>query len=89
MPSRRRLLSISAKIALRDSPAPFGAGSHPAIDLGGDHDLVPPRKILDGATEDLLAVAKRIALAVSKKLIPASSAFLMNGRLSSSPRLQA
>jgi len=27
--------------------------------------------------------------AVSKKLIPASSAFLMNGRLSSSGRLQA
>ena len=39
MPSRRRLLSISAKIALREDRA-VRAGPHPAVDLGGYHDLV-------------------------------------------------
>jgi hypothetical protein len=45
--------------------------------------------VLDDAAENLLAVAKDWRFAVSKKLIPDWSAFLMNGRLSSSLRLHA
>jgi hypothetical protein len=59
------------------------------MDLGSDDDLVASGEILDGTPENLLAAAERIAFAVSKKLMPASSARLMKGRLSSSPRLQA
>ena len=38
------------------------AGAHPAIDLGGDDDLVAAGEVLDRAAEDLLAVAERIAV---------------------------
>jgi hypothetical protein len=33
---------------------------HPAVHLGGDHDLVAPGEIPDRAAENLLAVAERI-----------------------------
>src|SRR5205823_1997853 len=38
----------------------IGAGTHPAIDLGGNDDLVAAREILDRAAEDFLAAAERI-----------------------------
>src|SRR5436853_2754626 len=40
----------------------IGAGTHPAIDLGSNDDLVAAREILDRAAEDFLAVAERIAV---------------------------
>src|SRR5205823_4415565 len=43
-------------------PGAIGAGTHPAIDFGGDDDLVAAREILDRAAEDFLAVAERIAV---------------------------
>ncbi len=43
-------------------PGSIGAGTHPAINLGGDHDLVAACEILDRAAEDFLAVAERIAV---------------------------
>ena len=70
MPSRRRLASISVKIAFRDRPAPFGPGRIRPDYLGRDHHLVAPGKIADCPAEDLFAGAVGIALAVSKKLIP-------------------
>jgi hypothetical protein len=36
-------------------PGPVGAGTHPAINLGGDHDLVAACEIFDRAGEDFLA----------------------------------
>jgi hypothetical protein len=47
---------------LARQPSAIGAGTHPAIDLGSDDDLVAAREILDRAAEDFLAVAERIAV---------------------------
>ena len=49
-------------IALRDSPCAVRSRAHPAIDLGGDDDLVAAGEILDRAAEDLLAAAERVAV---------------------------
>src|SRR5207237_4944011 len=40
----------------------IGAGTHPAIDLGGNDDLVAAREILDRAAEDFFAAAERISV---------------------------
>ena len=39
-------------------PGAIGAGTHPAIHLGGDDDLVAAREILDRAAEDFFTVAE-------------------------------
>src|SRR5882724_13633340 len=83
MPSRVRLASISTKIALRDSPAPIGARTHAAVNLGRDYHFVAPRKIPNRPAEDLLAVAERVAIggveeidAGFERLLDERSAFL-------------
>ncbi len=43
-------------------PGAVRAGAHPAINLGGDDDLVAAGKLLDCAAEDFLAVAERVAV---------------------------
>ena len=83
--SRRRLLSISARIALRDRPAPFGPFVHA--------DRAPwwrGRSRRDGRTRagprrrSPRSIRRSTTFAVSRKLMPASSACRMNGRLASS-----
>jgi hypothetical protein len=54
VPSRRRLWSISAKIALRDRPEPL-AWAHRVPDLRGDHDVVAVGEILQRPADDLFA----------------------------------
>jgi hypothetical protein len=67
----------------------LGPGAHPAIALGGNDHLVTPREILDRAAEDFFAVAERIAVGGVEEIDPGLERLLDNGRLSSSPRLQA
>jgi hypothetical protein len=47
---------------LARQPSAVGAGTHPAIDLGGDDHLVAAGEILDRAAENFLAAAERIAV---------------------------
>ena len=62
MPSRRQAGVDLGQDRLARQAAAVGARAHRAIDLGGDHDLVAPREILDRAAEDLLAAAEGIAI---------------------------
>ena len=61
------------------------AGAHSVEDLGGDDHFLASSEIVERAAETSSLLPTEYRLAVSKKLMPASSAFLMNGRLSSSP----
>jgi hypothetical protein len=47
---------------LARQPGAIGAGTHPAVNLGGDDDLVAAREILDRAAQDFFTVAERIAV---------------------------
>jgi hypothetical protein len=47
---------------LREKPGAIGAGTHAAVHLGRDDDLVAAREILNRAAEDFFAVAERIAV---------------------------
>src|SRR5437016_11084610 len=67
----------------------IGARPHPAIDLGSDDDLVSSGEILDRTPENLLAAAERIAVRRVEEIDAGFERTLDNGRLSSSPRLQA
>src|SRR5262249_54357332 len=49
-------------------PGTIRAGTHPAINLGGDHNLIATREIPDCAAEDFFAVAKRIAVRGVKEI---------------------
>jgi hypothetical protein len=85
VPSRRRLWSISVMIALRDNPFPLGPGR------------IGWRTLVAITTSSRSAKSRRAfprisslepseyMFAVSNKLMPASSACLISGRLSSSP----
>ena len=68
MPSRRRLASIAVKMALRDRPPPFGPLAHREEHLGGDHDFVAPRKILERLSDDFLGGAVRIGIGGVEKI---------------------
>src|SRR5271166_649371 len=48
----------------------IGAGTHPAIDLGGNDNLFAAREILDSAAEDFFAAAKRIAVRSVEEVDP-------------------
>ena len=61
-------------IALRERPAPLGAVPHPAVDLGGDHDLVTVGELGSARPRNSSLDPSEYTLAVSKKLMPASSA---------------
>ena len=69
---------------LAGETAVVGTVSHGEVDLGRDDDLVAAGKLTQGATDDLLADAREYMSAVSKKLMPTSSARSKNGRLSAS-----
>ena len=87
MPSRRRLASISVRIALRDSPAPLGPGASARAPWWRSRprpagEVAPARPTISSL------VPSEYTLAVSKKLMPSSSARWMNGRLASSSSVQ-
>jgi hypothetical protein len=65
------------------------APAHPAIDLGGDDDLVATGEILDRAAEDFLAAPEGVAVRGVEEIDAGSSARWIKGRLSSSPSDQA
>src|SRR6266851_678168 len=72
---------------LARQPSAIRPRTHPAIDLGGDDDLVATREILDRATEDLLAAAERVAVrrveevdAGFKRALDERAAFLLAQR---------
>src|SRR6202035_5154346 len=47
---------------LARQPGAVRPGPHPAVDLGGDHDLVAADEILDRTAEDCLAATERITV---------------------------
>ena len=89
MPRRRRLLSISARIALRDRPAPLAPLRIRPWTLVATTISSRSAKSLSARPTISSLVPSEYTFAVSKKLMPASSACWMNGRLVSSSSDQA
>ena len=84
MPRRRRLWSISVMIALRDKPQPFGPWRIWPWTLVATTSSSRSANSASARPTISSLVPSEYTLAVSKKLIPASTARLMNGRDASS-----
>ena len=54
MPSRRSDASIADMMCLRDRPRPLACSVDRVEHLGGEHDLVALREVLQRAADDLL-----------------------------------
>ena len=70
MPRRRRLWSISVRIAFRERPSPLASWAHLAVDLGGDDDLLSPGELPKGAAEELFAGAVGIDVGRIEEIDP-------------------
>jgi hypothetical protein len=61
-------------------PGAIGAGTHPAIHLGGDHHLIASGEVPNCAAQDFFAVAKRIAIGGIKEIDASLEGLLRPGR---------
>ena len=84
MPSRRKLASISFIIATRDKPLPLGPGRILPCTLVAMTTSSREAKSLMARPRISSLLPREYTFAVSKKLIPASSARWMKGRLAAS-----
>ena len=78
---------IASRMCLREVTLLIGLGPHRVVeDLGGDHDLVTSRHVLQRASQHLLAFAQRVHVSGVEEVDAVSRAFADEGlaRLSSS-----